>query len=184
MRTLDDVRGALILGLSVALAGCASQERTPALAPVKLAVDAPTDESSVESDSVEVTGEVVPRDARVLVAGAEADVRGGSFRATVALDAGVNVIDVQAGAQRRPAAMTAVRVTRLVPVEVPDVEGLEPGAAIDALEAVGLRAELRDAGGLLDELLPGDPSVCATSPDAGEQVRVGTTVVLATARSC
>jgi hypothetical protein len=177
------VRWGLLVPVLV-LAGCGTQERSPALAPVRLTITAPSDLATVEDDVVEVAGEVVPRNARVRVAGAEAEVRGGAFSATVALEAGANVIDVQAAAPRHPAAMAAVRVTRLVPVEVPDLEDLAPEEAVAALEAIGLEAEVRDGGGLLDGLLPDDPTVCGTSPEAGEQVRVGTRVVVVIARGC
>ena len=184
MHNLRGVRLLTSLAVVAVLGGCGAQERSPALSPVRLTVTAPSDEASVESDTVEVRGEVAPRDARVLVAGAEAEVIDGEFSATVPLDAGANVIDVQAGAPRHPAAMIAVRVTRLVPVEIPDLEGLSVDEAVAALEAIGLDARARDAGGLLDDLLPGDPSVCATAPEAGTRERVGSRVLLAVARSC
>jgi glucodextranase-like protein/PASTA domain-containing protein len=178
------VRRLALIPLLLALSGCGDAKRAPALAPVRLTLTAPADRASIEAESIEVRGTVAPPTARVLVAGAEAEVRGGEFSATVPLVAGANVIDVQAGAPRRPAAMAALRVTRLVPVEIPDVEGFEPGRAVAALEAIGLEADVREAGGLLDDFLPGTAGVCATDPDAGEEVSVGTTVVVVTAKSC
>ena len=80
-------------------------------------------------------GSVTPSTARVLVAGESADVDGGEFSATVALEAGTNVIDVQAGAPEHPPAMTALRVTRIVPVEIPSLDGLSPEEAEATLTA-------------------------------------------------
>jgi len=80
--------------------------------------------------------------------------------------------------------MTALRVTRRVPVEVPDVAGLSPEDATKALEGRGLRADVKRSGGLLDDLLPGSLGVCRTDPDAGERVRAGTAVSVEVAKSC
>lgn len=173
--------GPLVLGL--VLAACGERERTPALAPVKLTVHEPADLDEVEARTIAVRGAVAPPSARVLVDGAEAEVRGGEFSATVELRGGANVIDLQAAAPRHPAAMTAVRVTRLVPVAVPELEGYPPDDAVEALEGLGLSADVRDAG-LLDAILPGTVGVCSTSPGAHARVRAGTTVVVLTAKSC
>jgi hypothetical protein len=169
--------------LAAGLAACGGRERTPALPPVHLVLSAPGDLSSVDAHTVTVRGTVVPAGARVLVQGREAEVRDGRFSAEVDLVGGANVIDVEAAAPRRPAAMTAVRVTRLVPVRVPDVEGYPPDDAVDALEAVGLRADVKETG-FLDDILPGSPGVCSTDPPAGDKVRVGTTVAVAVQKSC
>jgi hypothetical protein len=130
-----------------------------------------------------VRGSVAPAGARVLVQGREAEVRGGQFSAEVDLEGGDNVIDVQAAAPRRPAAMSAVRITRLVPVRIPNVRGYPPEDAVAALEAVGLHADVRETG-FLDQLLPGTPGVCGTDPAIGEKVRVGSTVTVAVQKSC
>lgn len=171
------------VAVAVALGACGERERTPALAPVELRLSAPADGARVDDRTVLVRGAVVPASARVRVDGVEADVRGGSFSATVTLRGGGNVIDVQAAAPRHPAAMAAVRVTRLVPVEVPDLIGYPVDEAVDALEALGLEAEVRDAG-LLDAILPGDPHVCTTSPGAQARVRVGTSVTVVAGKTC
>jgi hypothetical protein len=173
----------LMLGLPLVLAGCGHRERTPALAPVRLALTAPRDLSRVESKHVTVDGTVAPPDARVLVDGAQADVREGSFSADVELEGGANVIDVQAAAPRHPAAMTAVRVTRLVPVTVPDLRGADPDTAVAQLKARGLVPAVHDSG-LLDSIFPGSASVCDTDPPGGERVRVGSTVTVRTGKVC
>jgi hypothetical protein len=175
----------LTLGLLLAagLAACGERERTPALPSVRLVLTAPADASSVEAHSVTVSGTVAPAGARVLVQGREAEVRDGRFSSEVDLAGGANVIDVEAAAPRRPAAMAAVRVTRLVPVRIPDVEGYPPDDAVSALQALGLRADVRQTG-FLDELLPGTPGVCGTDPQIGEKVPVGTTVTVDVQKSC
>lgn len=175
----------LSLGLALAVAGCRDEpEREPALAPVRLAVTVPADAAQVDADEVTVSGTVSPAGTPVLVAGEQAAVSGGTFSAEVDLDPGANVVDVVAGAPRRPAAMTAVRITRLVPVEVPDVDDRDPEEARAALEALGLEVEFSRGGGLFDGLLPGDPGVCGTEPGAGERVRPGSTVTVVVANAC
>ncbi|MEA2124491.1 MAG: hypothetical protein QOI80_1273 [Solirubrobacteraceae bacterium] len=175
----------LALGLIVVLgiAACGERERTPALAPVRVVLTSPTDLARVESRTVQVRGTVAPAGARVLVDGVEATVHGGEFSASVELEGGTNVIDVQAAAPRHPSAMTALRVTRLVPVRVPDLEGLTPDDAVEQLDALGLVADVHD-GGLLDDILPGTVGVCGTEPPAGEKVRVGSTVTVLAQKSC
>lgn len=174
--------GVLLLALTLTV-GCGKRERTPALAPVRLALTAPEDMAELDARTVTVTGTVTPASARVLVDGREASVRGGAFTAEVPLEGGANVIDVQASAPRHPAAFTAVRVTRLVPVAVPDLEGEAPADAADALEALGLQAEVRKINPI-DFVLPGTPGVCGTDPGTGEKVRVGTVVTLLVQKSC
>ncbi len=170
---------------ALALAGCGSDDPPPrALAPVKLTVEAPLDAASVTDDAVEVTGRVWPAGTPVLVAGDEAGVSAGRFEATVDLEPGANVIDVAAGAPRRRAAMTAVRVTRLVPVPVPDVEGLAPGEAEAALRDAGFVPELEDRDDLLDELFGDDPGACGTDPPAGDEALPGTTVRVEVRKGC
>jgi hypothetical protein len=178
--------GRPLLGLIVVLglAACGERERTPALSPVRVLLTAPADLSQVDSHTVAVRGTVTPAGARVLIDGAEATVRGGAFSASVELDGGVNVIDVVATAPRHPAAMTAVRVTRLVPVQVPDVSDLSPDDAVARLREADLVPDVHDEGGFLDDILPGTKGVCGTDPGEGERVRSGTTVTVVVAESC
>jgi hypothetical protein len=158
------------------LSACGDDEPTASTQRVQLAVAAPRDLGAVRSAKVEVRGTVRPRNASVLVRGDQARVSGGSWSAEVELEPGVNVIDVLASAGRDRPAMTAVRVRRLVDVEVPDVVGF---TAADA------QAELQtEGGGFFDELLGGDPRVCQTAPQAGSRVDPGATVVVQLSRRC
>jgi len=177
--------GLCVLTPVLLLAGCGQERRAARpLAPVKLTIDGPTDATTVDADSVEVHGQVVPAAARVLIGGDEADVRDGAFSLVVALEAGANVIDIQAGAPRHPAAMTALRIVREVPVEIPTLEGRPPDEAVQALQDLGLRTELADDGGILDALIGGTEGVCGTDPGPGELVKTGTVVLLRTSKAC
>src|SRR3954471_2641882 len=153
------VRSLLALACVLTLAGCGS---TPlprrALAPVRLTVDAPQDPSTVDSSKVEVHGQVWPPAATVLVAGDEAGVERGGFSAVVDVHEGANVIDVTAAAPRRAAAMTAVRVVRRVRVTVPPLAGVSTDDPVAKLLKLGLKAQLERGGGLLDDILPGEPA--------------------------
>jgi hypothetical protein len=134
--------------------------------------------------TVEVRGTVEPARAEVLVLGQEAAVSGGTFTAEVPLAPGANVIDVMATARGRGPAMTAVRVTRELPVEVPDLGGLDLAEAQEQAAAAGLELEVTEGGGLFDDLLPGEPAVCDQDPSPGEEVRRGTTVQVEVRRAC
>jgi hypothetical protein len=168
-------------------AGCGGDDDPPAqraLAPVVLEVTEPNDETVVRTESVRVAGTVSPAGATVRVNGRAADSEGSQFTAEVPLDPGANVVDVTASARGRAPALTAVRVTRELPVEVPDLDGLAVEEAESRLEDAGLRAKVEDDGGFFDELLPGDPVVCEQDPEAGSEVRRGTVVLLAIAKQC
>jgi hypothetical protein len=179
------VRLLLLAPLLAGLTGCGSNpQRTPALAPVRLTIDAPLDAATVDQGTIEVHGRVSPAGARVLVAGDEAGVDGGAFSAIVQLAPGANVIDVEAGAPRRAAAMTAVRVVRRVPVAIPQLAGETPADAIRTLEGLGFKTTTEKAGGLLDDILPGTVGVCDTVPGAGQKVKAGSTVKVRVAKSC
>ena len=163
------------------LAGCGDQS---ASRPVQLVLLAPTDASVSHESSVEVRGRVKPRGARVLVLGQTATVTGGRFRALVPLREGSNVIDVGAFADGAAPSWAAIRVERRVVVEVPDLAGAPRDEAVDRLQAAGLRAEVHEQGGLLDELLGGAWFACDTSPAPGAEVARGTTVQLTVSRTC
>jgi hypothetical protein len=152
---------------------------------VRLSVDAPTDLALLQQDTVEVRGLVSPANARVSVEGRDVDVTGGRFSTSVPLKAGTNLVDVVAGAGggARPA-MVALRVRRQVRVPVPDLIGFTPSDAEDALAGLGLQAEIQEAGGLIELLLPEDARVCDTNPPAGDEVEPGTTVQVSAAKRC
>jgi Glucodextranase, domain B/PASTA domain len=173
--------------LATAAAGCGGDDAERAqrsLTPVQLDVSEPADMAVVQSDAVEVAGTVEPAGASVRVLGERADVSGGTFRARVALDPGPNVIDVIATARGRATAMTAFRVTRELPVKVPDLDGLDVQEVEERLAEAGLKAEISERSGLIEDLLPGEPSVCQQDPEAGAEVRRGTTVRVEVAKSC
>jgi hypothetical protein len=183
-------RPVFVLSVAALLAGgCGGDgDREPAaraLEPVALEVSGPLDEAVVQGDAVDVQGTVSPAGSSVRVLGSSAEVSdGGAFTASVALEPGVNVIDVIASARGRDPAMTALRVTREMPVPVPDLEGLVIDEAQEELAAVGLEVEVERGGGLFDDLLPGDLAVCEQSPEAGSEVRRGTTVHVEVSRGC
>ena len=173
--------------LAAAAVGCGGDggeraERPPA--PVALDVGSPADDAVVRDENVEIRGTVEPADADVDVMGRAADVSAGVWSADVALEPGANVIDVMATARGRSPALTAVRITRELDVEVPDLEGLEVQEAQERVGEAGLELEVEEGGGLFDDLLPGEPAVCRQEPEAGAQVPRGTAVRVVTARSC
>jgi hypothetical protein len=176
-------RSLVLLALAAVLAGCGSSAPpAPPRAAVRLVLDTPGDLDVVRGRSVEVSGSVTPASARVLVRGEPVAVTGGRFSTQVGLDAGTNVIDVMAGAAGVRDAMAAVRVRRQVTVRVPDVVGDSPRDARDRIAGLGLSAEEVDAGGPFDALLPGDPKVCDTDPQAGKVVDAGTKIRLLIAK--
>jgi hypothetical protein len=177
----------LIVACLVTAAGCGGDDNERAQrpqTPVRLTVNEPNDMAVVQSDTVNVQGTVEPAGASVRVLGEAAEVSGGTFRAQVALDPGPNVIDVIATARGRGTAMTAFRVTRELPVEVPDLDGLQVQEVEKKLSEAGLRPQVNERGGLIEELLPGEPAVCEQDPEPGTEVRRGTTVRVEVSKSC
>jgi len=179
----------LVLGcLAAAVAGCGSDKQPRAQRPaavVDLEVTSPADMSTVRAETVEVRGTVKPAGAAVLVAGQRAPVSGGgTFTATVPLEPGANVIDVMASAGGRVPATIAFRVNREVPVTVPDLGGKSVADVEKALDPLGLAVHVEKGGGLIEELLPGEPAVCEQQPEAGAQVRRGTRVTVVVSKSC
>ena len=151
---------------------------------MQLEVESPGDMELLHDPSVEVRGKVSPAGTAVSVGGRRVAVDGGRFSATVSLAPGTNVVDVLAGRRGSRAAMVALRVRRQVDVRVPDLTGVTPPEAEDALDALGLESEFSDVGGIIDFLLPDDARVCETDPSAGTRVPPGTTVSVQIARSC
>ena len=181
------MRRLVLVTACLAVAGCGGSDDPPAqraLAPVVLDLTEPADEVVVRTDSVRVGGTVSPAGAPVRVNGRAAEVEGSGFTADVPLEPGANVIDVMASARGRAPALAAVRVTRELPVEVPDVGGLAVAEAESRLSDAGLRAEVEEDGGFFDELLPGQPAVCGQDPEAGADVRRGTVVLLTVGKQC
>jgi hypothetical protein len=175
--------------LAVAAAGCGGgddgdQRTARAPDPVELSIAAPSDAEVVRESTVEVRGSVQPRAAEVTVLGRPAAVAGGAFSASVPVQPGANVIDVIATADGRTPAMTAVRVTYELPVPVPDLEGLTVEEAQAEIDEAGLVLAVEYGGGLLEDLLPGDPGVCEQDPEPDTEVRRGTTVDVAVEKSC
>jgi len=167
----------------VGLGGCGDTKK--AAPAVRLSVDGPADMALLRSDRVEVHGVVVPAAASVKVEGKDVDVRGGRFSTEVPLLPGTNLIDVVAGASggARPA-MVALRVRRQVTVLVPDLAGYTPSDATDTLAGLGLKADVKKAGGLIEFLLPQDARVCKTDPDPRTAVQPGSTVTVFAAKEC
>lgn len=176
---------AILLPCALACAGCGSDPAPAAPAKaVRLELTAPADTAVVDSDTVTVTGRVSPAASAVQVMGEDVDAAGGTFSTRVDLEPGANLVDVAATAPGRRPALTALRVVRRMPVEIPDLEGEAVDAATERLESLGLRVETEEGGGLLDRLLPGEPGVCRSDPGAGDRVRPGTTVTLEVAKGC
>jgi hypothetical protein len=177
-------RLALILAAGLALSACGEAPRPASEPRVRLKLDVPDDGGQVRADRVEVHGTVTPADAAVQVAGSDAQVDGGEFTATVALQPGGNVIDVTATAPGRRPAADAVRVSRDIRVAVPPVVGLEVGAATAQLKKAGLKASEVDNDSWLERVLGGQVDVCDAQPGAGALVQPHATITLQTSRNC
>jgi len=165
-------------------AACGDSDPPPRPAPVRLVVSDPGDGATVREDSVEVRGRVAPALSAVTVRGRPVPVSGGEWHTTVDLENGTNLIDVIAGAPDSSPAMTAIRVTRVVTVTVPDVIGDSPEDARTQLEAVGLLAEIDDVGGVFDRLIPASSGVCDTDPGPGSKAEAGAKVRVSVAKVC
>jgi hypothetical protein len=181
------MRPFLLAGAACALllSACGGGRPAAPVAPVHVAVTAPGDLSAVRTDRVQVQGTVRPARADVTVGGERANVSGGTWSTRVALQPGVNLVDVLASAGRARPALTVVRVRRLIEVRVPDLVGDTVDDARKQLADAGLKGEFQDTGGgFFDELLGGKPQVCETAPAAGDAVDPGTTVRVTVARRC
>jgi hypothetical protein len=173
---------ALTLLGGLVLAGCGGHPKPGP--PVRLTIDSPSDLAVFHESAVQVSGRVAPRGAAVTVEGRPTPVRGGRFTATVQLEPGTNVVDVLAGRRGSVPAMAAIRVRREVDVRVPELGGATPSDAEDALAGLGLQADVKKAGGVIELLLPQDARVCDTDPEAGSLVAPGTTVTVHVAKLC
>jgi hypothetical protein len=179
-----------VVGLvALAAVGCGGEDKDQGAAvrapsPVKLSGLYPGNATVVREETVTVEGQVEPARADVRVLGRRATVTGGTFTVEVPLEPGANVIDVMASAGGRSPAMTALRVVREVPVDVPDVEGHSPEDAQEKVEAAGLKLDVQKKESPLDEILPGGPTVCEQLPPAGTEVRRGSSVQVIVAEIC
>jgi hypothetical protein len=174
------------LVLATALLACAcGGGAQPAAGPrVTLKLQAPDDAKTLRADRVQVQGTVSPAGARVEVDGHEAPVNGGTFVADVPLQPGGNVIDVTATAPGRRPDADAVRVTRDIRVEIPQLVGAEHEAAAGKLRDLGLDPQEERGGNFLDRFIPGRLTVCETRPEPGALVDPHSTVTVVVARSC
>ena len=111
-------------------------------------------------------------------------VTAGEFHVRVPLDEGVNVIDVGASAGGRATSFRALRVSRQVVVEVPELSGEARDDAVERLEDLGLRPDVDEEGGLLDRILPARWAVCKTDPEPGTEVDRGARVQVTVSRAC
>jgi glucodextranase-like protein/PASTA domain-containing protein len=178
------MRLAPFLLLAAIAAGCGGEDRVPADPPaVRLAVDAPADSSVVREDTVELRGRVSPG-ASVRVLGHRATVTGGAFTASVALEQGVNVIDVAATMAGRSTALKALRVTFDPRVDVPDLAGTDADEAVQQLSDLGLSPSVDHVGGIFDDLRSGPRRVCDSEPEPGTRVQPQTEVRLRVAKAC
>jgi hypothetical protein len=175
----------IVLLATVPVAGCgASAKRAGTGPPVRVTIAAPGDQSSTRADTLTVRGSVSPADASVQVLGQPADVVAGAFTARVPLQPGANVIDLAATAKGHGPTLTAVRVTREMPVVVPDLSHLSTDDARARVARLGLRLRTENGGGLLEGILPGTPGVCDQRPAAGDEVRKGDIVTVLVAKRC
>ena len=173
------------LTLGAAVITACGGDGGPPPPPVRVAVTAPSDLEVVHEGRVDIEGTVRPISATVTVEGRRASIGdGGTFRATVSLQAGTNVVDVFASAGRARPALNAIRIRRQVTVRVPGLVGLSVDDARTQLSAAGLKADVQRDDSLFDRLLPGAPNVCSANPDAGSQVDPGTTIHLVASKRC
>ena len=173
----------VLLAAGLVLSACGETPRPASEPRVKLKLEAPNSGGTTRATHVSIRGTVTPADAAVQVMGVEARVSAGEFTADVDLQPGGNVIDVTASSPGRRPATDALRYSRDMSVDVPNVVFKSPDDAAAALKSAGLTAEVEEDGNWLDRLL-GEPQVCATRPAAGTPVAKGTKVVLETSVNC
>ena len=178
------MRSLVLLAIPFAVAACGNTAR-PASGPrVTVSLTAPGDAKSVRAETVRVQGTVSPSGADVQVNGAAASVSGGTFTAQVSLNPGENVIDVTASAPGRRPDADAVRVTRDMRVEIPELVGQPREDAESRLKDLGLDVQEERSGNFLDRFFGGDEQVCELHPGGGELVDPGTTVTVTVAPNC
>ena len=115
---------AACVALAALAAACGDEPEPPRVEPeVALELGSPADGAVVRSETVEISGTVRPRGARVKVLGREVAVDGGGFSAEVPLEPGANLIDVAADARGRRPDFAVARIVREVRLPVPDLAG-------------------------------------------------------------
>ena len=77
-----------------------------------------------------------------------------------------------------------MRVTREMPITVPDLSHLSTDDAQARVARLGLRLRTEDGGGLLEGILPGTPGVCDQRPSAGSEAHKGDIVTVLVAKRC
>jgi hypothetical protein len=177
----------LALALLATVTACGGDGKRPGASGrgvVRVTIVGPGDQTTTRAGTLTVSGSVSPASASVLVLGQPADVVAGAFTARVPLQPGANVIDLEATAKGRSPALTALRVTREVPIVVPDLSHLTTADARARAAKLGLRLRTENGGGLLEGILPGTPGVCAQRPDPGSELRRGETVTVLVAKRC
>lgn len=184
MRLAPPLLAVALLAAVAACGGDARRSGAPGSRAVRVTITGPGDQATTRSQMLTVHGSVTPADASVLVLGQPADVVAGAFTARVALRPGANVIDLEATAAGRSPALTALRVTREMPIAVPDLSHLTPDDARARVARLGLLLRTQDDGGLLEGILPGTPGVCAQRPGAGAEAHKGDTVTVLVAKRC
>lgn len=176
---------ALVLALAVPFQACGDDPQPPRAEPkVRLEVTVPRDGATVRAETVAVEGTVQPPGASVQVLGEDVGVEAGRWHAEVPLDPGANLVDVAASAGGRRPDFASLRIVLEVRVTVPDLVGADADSAQNQLEGLGLKVTMEEGGGFFDPILPGDPAVCATDPQAGAEVLPGAGVTVVVARDC
>ena len=174
----------LLPALAACLPGCGEDPAPPPRPPVQLALAAPRDSATTREATVQVSGNVLPDTARVIVLGQRVAVDGGGFSPTVDLREGPNVIDVGASAPGRRAVWHALRVTRRSTIRMPALVGSREDAAKSALGDLGLSVQVSNDDDLIDAFRGGPEIVCATVPDAGAQLNANAEVEVVVSKTC
>jgi hypothetical protein len=178
------VRRLVLLAIPLAVVACGSNARPSSGPRVTLSLSAPGDTKSVRAETVRVQGKVSPTGASVEINGKAASVSGGTFNADVSLNPGENVIDVTASAPGRRPDADAVRVTRDMRIEIPELVGQPRDDAESRLKDLGLDVQEERTGNFLDRFFGGDEQVCELHPGGGKLVDPGSTVTVVVAPNC
>lgn len=175
----------LLTALAATGAGCGKARRpAPPRPPVRLTISAPQDLGTTRSPNVQVSGDVAPLTAHVLVVGELVPVTGGHFSTSVALREGTNVIDVGASAPGTRPTWRALRVTRHSMVQLPELLGHDADQAKATLQGLGLTVNVTNDDDLIDAFRGGPELVCDSDPEGGAQVQPASAVQLVVSKTC